>query len=496
MTARRHTGAVAAGHQLTAESAANILRDGGTVFDAAIAGLWTACVVEPVLASPGGGGFLMARQAGMPVRLFDFFAQTPGNFRPREDIELVSILTDFGTATQEFHIGAGSSAVPGFIPGLFAVHERLGRLPMARLAEQAVEHARNGFRITKFQAFLFDVVNPIYVWSDSAKALFAPEGRLPVANDYFSNPDLGDAIEAIAREDERIATEGEIARAMVSGKDDGCLRIDDLGSYAVEIREPMSIDFFEQTLSLNPPPSCGGSLIADMLTQHAGKTDAADETLRCAQAIAATDRKWRDANCDIGVFNRSSAHSDHKPATRGTTHISVLDNEGNAAAVTVSNGEGDGRIVPGCGFMVNNMLGEDDINPDGLYRWSPDTRLASMMAPTIAVNDRQGVTAIGSGGSNRIRTAVFQVLGRLFGEGMSVENAVAAARVHFEKEHLDFEAPETERTRPLLEAEFPDSRFWEEPNLYFGGVHVVRIDQQAGIEAAGDPRRAGCAVIV
>ncbi len=493
---RTFKGAVAAGHRLTAETAANILREGGNVFDAAIAGLWTSCVVEPVLSSIGGGGFLMARDAGGTARLFDFFVQTPGRYRPDYDIELASVLADFGTATQEFHIGAGSSATPGFVPGLFAVHARLGRIPMRRLTEQAVEIAKNGFKITPFQAFLLEVVAPIYQWSDPVRALFCKDGALPKAGSMFHNHDLAGAIEAIGREGVGIATEGEIARAMAKSTEAGCLRMDDFARYRVEDRAPLQAKFAGHALHLNPPPSCGGTLVGDMIARLPGGGSPVPDIVAYAEAIAATDRKWRKANCDIGDFTRDNRFASHRTTTRGTTHISVVDAQGNAAAVTVSNGEGNGHLVPGCGFMVNNMLGEEDLSPAGLHQWDEDVRMASMMAPTICTKGTRSVTALGSGGSNRIRSAVFQVLCRMFREGLAAEVAVTASRVHVERGHLDFEDTGGEEAKANLQSAFPDHRLWAEPNLFFGGAHLVHLDSETGIEAAGDPRRGGFAIIV
>ena len=167
-------GAVAAGHGVTAAAAEEILAEGGNAFDAAIAALWTACVAEPVFASPGGGGFLMARPAAGKLTLYDFFVDTPLNKRPEDDIEFAEILADFGTATQGFHIGAGAAATPGFVPGLFAVHAAHGRIPMKRLVEPAIRAAREGVTVTAFQAFLFKVVSPILVWTAAgACGLFA-----------------------------------------------------------------------------------------------------------------------------------------------------------------------------------------------------------------------------------------------------------------------------------------------------------------------------------
>lgn len=497
MTKPRYKGAVAAGHELTADAAAMILRDGGSAFDAAIAGLWMACVCEPVFASPGGGGFFMAQPANAKMpHLFDFFVETPKIKPDAGDLDFSAILTDFGTTTQEFHIGAGASAAPGFVSGLFTVHEQLGRIPMRRLAEPAMEAARAGLVINAFQARLFRIVEPILTWSEAARALFAPGGKLIEAGAPFRNRDLADAIEAIAREGPRIATQGEIARAMLASNDTGgALRKDDLSAYRTVRREPLVAELARQRIFLNPPPSCGGALVADMLARLARHAERPVSARLMAAIIDRTDRSWRASGRDIGRFLGQPAAASQVRG-RGTTHISVIDADGNAAAVTVTNGEGNGRVVPGCGFMLNNMLGEEDLNPNGFHAWRPGERLASMMAPTLMRGADGALCALGSGGSNRIRTAIFQVLARLVAGERHLAAAIDAPRLHVEAGHLDFEDFFREEERGALVGDFDDHLAWSERSMFFGGAHAVRRAPAGGLEAAGDPRRAGVAVIV
>ena len=120
--------------------------------------------------------------------------------------------------------------------------------------------------------------------------------------------------------------------------------------------------------------------------------------------------------------------------SRGTTHVSVADEFGNLASLTTSNGEGSAYVLPGTGIMMNNMLGEEDLNPGGFHRWTEDTRLASMMCPTVARLADGSQVALGTGGSNRIRSAVLQVLVNLFEFDLPLEQAVMAPRLHLEGE--------------------------------------------------------------
>ncbi len=491
-------GAVAAGHGETAAAAAEILADGGNAFDAAIAALWTACVAEPVLASPGGGGFMMALRDGR-ARLFDFFVDTPRRKRDIADIDFHEIHADFGPVTQAFHIGRGAAATPGFVPGIFAVHDALGTIPMQRLVEPAIRLAREGLLVTDFQAYLTSVVSPILTASATARALFAPDGPTLPGGAVYRNPDLAEVIEAIAREGVRLEREGELAGAMLEGQAEaGHLSGDDLRRYRVEIRDPLARDIGKARAFFNPPPSLGGSLIAAMFSELAGKSSigGAQRSVALAAAIDCIDRLWRERPAAIAALAGAEAMADGPPASRGTTHVSIVDHAGNAAAATVTNGEGNGHIIPGAGFMINNMLGEEDINPGGFHTWKPGVRLASMMAPTIAAERSGAVVALGSGGSNRIRTAVFQVLAGtlLFGEELAA--AVDRPRLHVERGRLDFEDMAGAETAAALRAAFPDHLAWAEPNMFFGGVHAVGRSGDGTVTGVGDRRRGGVFVVV
>jgi gamma-glutamyltranspeptidase/glutathione hydrolase len=186
----------------------------------------------------------------------------------------------------------------------------------------------------------------------------------------------------------------------------------------------------------------------------------------------------------------------HPPSNRGTTHISVVDAAGNIAALSISNGEGCGYIVPGSGIMMNNMLGEEDLNPHGFHAWPEGSRMSSMMAPTVALGADGSVAAFGSGGSNRIRTAVLQVLLNTLDFGQSIAEAVAAPRLHFENGVANLEAGFDAALGAALQGPERQVVYWPPHNLFFGGVHAVRRDAQGRLDAAGDPRRGGTAVLV
>ena len=500
---------VAAGHTLTAAAAAEILADGGNAFDAAIAGTCMSFVAEAVFASPGGGGFLMARQAGSSaITLFDFFVEAPLKRRAAKDVSFFPIHADFGPATQEFHIGLGSSATPGLAQGLAAMHEALSRLPMKRLVEPAVRAARQGFALNEFQAYLFTVIAPILTESEGARAIFAPDGKLLEAGGVFRNEDLAETLEWLAEDGARLFVDGDVGQAIARQSHDlgGHLTLEDLTRYHVELRDPLLWQYERATVALNPPPSAGGALIAFGLAylQALTETGAAIDAQALQAAMAATNaaRKAHGEDLAAGLetgalLQEIRAAARHPSAYRGTTHVSVIDAEGNAAAISLSNGEGNGFIVGKHGFMLNNMLGEEDLADGALDRWREGVRLSSMMAPTIILEADGTLTALGTGGSNRIRTAILQVAVNLLTHGMSLEDAVDAPRLHVERDGTtSFEPGFPDAADAAFRALGEKVRPWPERNLFFGGVHGVRWHERRGVEGAGDPRRQGVAQIV
>ncbi len=178
--------------------------------------------------------------------------------------------------------------------------------------------------------------------------------------------------------------------------------------------------------------------------------------------------------------------------SRGTTHVSVADKEGNVASMTCSNGEGSGYFAPGTGVMLNNMMGEDDLHPDGFHSSPPGQRVGSMMAPSLLIGEDDAVgLVIGSGGSKRIRTAITQVLTRIVDHGQEIQEAVDAPRLYWDENVLQMEPGFHKEVVASVAEQVPVNR-WQEKSVYFGGVHAV-IPGKSG---AGDPRRGGAVRVV
>ena len=499
-------GAVAAGHPLTSEAAKLILEAGGNAFDAVLAALCAACVVEPVLTSLGGGGFLLARRDSGETGLFDFFVQTPKRKRPIDQIDFHPIIADFGTAQQEFHIGTGSIATPGTVHGLFEAHRLLGTLPMRRLMEPAIGYARNGIMTNALQAYIFNIVAPIYVATEEARKVYgrgAEKNRLCAEGELLRQPELADTLEILAHEGEKLFYEGEMAKSLVelNRLDGGHLTSEDMQGFRTEIRKPLQHTYRGTGIYTNPPPSSGGMLIRFaqqlLMTTEATGMDfgSSDHLLKLALIMEQTNLARSRHGVHEGKWDEALLQQyrdvirNHPVTARGTTHISVIDGKGNAASLTLSNGEGCGHLLPGTGIMLNNMLGEEDLNPGGFHHWQENVRVSSMMAPSLAL-DNNRLIAIGSGGSNRLRTAILQTLCNMIDFDMPVEKAVAAPRIHYERDHISIEPGFPGESVDALVAAFPEYHLWNEKNLFFGGAHTVLFDG-TGFEGAGDPRRGG-----
>ena len=483
-----HQGVVAAGHDLTARAAAGVLRGGGNAVDAAIASISMACLCEPVLCSPGGGVFAMVRDGSDgSVHLLDAFVQTPRRHAARLDDGEHVVHADFGTARQAFRIGPATTATPGLFDGLAALGRRFGSRPMPELVADAARAARTGITVTPFQHHLFTVVASILTATPGARALFAPDGGLLGPGATFRNPGLADALESIASNGLRASRVGDAVIEQQLGR--GHLTADDLDRYEIAWRPPLTVESNGDRVHLNPLPAAGGVLVAHTLRQVATTS-----AIELAAALTGTARARRDADGEL------SALLEQPIRRRGTTHVSVVDTAGTACSITASNGEGNGELVDGFGFMLNNILGEDDVNPHH-SAWPTDTRLSSIMCPTIIEHADGAVTALGSGGSNRIRSAISRVVAALWYGQSGLHDAVLTPRLHAEpSEHgdirLDIEPGLDGATVGQLLSMFPHHRPWPTIDMYFGGVHAAQRSADGSMLGVGDPRRSGVSIVV
>ena len=512
--ANKKGGVIASGDPLTSQAGHEILKAGGNAFDAAIAATLMSFVAGSTLTSAGGGGFMLAMPSQSSATLFDFFTQTPKHKNTTQSLDFYPIELDFGDSTQTFHIGLGSAAVPGNFAGLFHVHNKLGRIPLREIAIPAIEAAKNGVSVTPYIQYNINLVAEILNASKTSGPIYIPNGRVLATGEQYTLPDFSDILEYLSKKGVREFYEGEIVQRVVKDCQElgGHLTMDDFVGFEVYEKEPLTFDYRGFEILTNPPPSAGGSLIAFMLKllervplsefdygsmQHLENLVRVMQFSNRARAAKFDEHNHRD-DVLAQFLSREHIEQFHKELLKdkripgNTTHVTVIDKEFNIATVTTSFGEGSGYTIPGTNIMLNNMLGEEDLNPLGFHRWLPDQRITSMMSPTIVLDRKGPLLALGSGGANRIRTAIMQVITNVIDFLLPLDEAVNNGRIHWENDVVDIE-PGFDRAIIESIAALHDSKkvYFEDKNMYFGGVHTVMVDGARGLIGAGDRRREG-----
>lgn len=484
---------------------------GGNAVDAALGALLAAFTCEPVLTSLGAGGYMLViPPEGEPVVL-DFFVDAPGHGLETErriTATMDAVDVSFGDAVQRFHGGPGSAGVYGMPAGIVEASRRYGELPLAALTGPAAELARTGEPLSAEQAHIVEIVSGLVTLTPEVAALFAPAGRLLLAGEVYRDPALGEALDLLGAQGSDPFYTGAVAEAVVSWLEQhgGLVTAEDLANYRVSTRDPVRTFFRGREVLTNPPSSAGGVLIARML-QHLDRMAApisAPQLITAMEEVQAlrTDGFLQELN-DDGFATRfladhqADASADAEGGAGGllgsTTHIATMDADGLACSVTTSNGSSSGVVIPATGIHINNMLGEQDLNPQGFHRHPAGRRLPSMMAPTAVLRDGTPELVLGSAGSNRIRSAIIQTILRVIDDGMTAADAVLAPRLHYEDGVL--------YTEPGAVPEGVDTGRHEvvnfsHRNLFFGGAQAVQRDRGGRFWGGGDPRRGGAAVLV
>ena len=462
--------AVAAGSAGAVDAAVQVLSAGGSAVDAVLAAAFASVMTEPVLSSLGGGGFLL---------------HAPLGGRAGEP-HVETVVVDFAkagpaatTSEQVFHGGWGTVAVPGSLAGHLDAHRRWGRLPLRDVVAPAAALAREGVVLSPVQQRFLLLVTELLRLTPESRELFS---RTEIDGSY-RNPAYADLLDALA--DGSLTGQDDPAYAgpllRTSHERGGLLAAEDLDAYEPQLRAPATVARGAARVWTNPAPSAGGPIVLDALQRIApGRTEWA--------SVAAAQADAREAH--------------RRPGTvpTGTTHVTVVDADGSFAALTTSNGSQSGAVVPGWGVTLNNMLGEEDLQPGEPL--PPGARMGSMMAPTLVAWPDGRRVALGTGGSERIRSAILCVLARLLDEGEHIADAVAAPRVHVSGDEVVHVEPGLDDASLGAIAELVAARgwpaydAWPTTNIYFGGVHAVERGADGTVTAVGDARRGGAAAVV
>ncbi len=540
-------GVIAAGHPQTVAAGAEMLRQGGNAVDAAVAAAFASFIAETVLVNIGGGGIAQVyNPTTEQVAVYDFFSTMPGlssNGHPSPtEIDFRQILVDFGPAQQPFYIGRGSVAVPGVVAGLCTMASEMGTLPLPRILASAIRLAREGVALSKSLAYVASILAPIFMDTPQIAAIYAPAGRIVAEGERLHFHDLANTLEQLGQQGPALFYSGPVADKILADQQawGGLLTKTDLAAYHVRRCAPITIDYRGYTILLPPPSSSGGVLIAFALKLLAtvSLTDISHNSFEHLRRLTELMRltnvaraEWEDdygadstitsseqTNC-IDKFladdniRRYSHQLKRVLANRGfipepdfpkgpsnTTHISVADANGMIVGITTSAGENAGFVIDDTGVTLNNMLGEIDLHPNGFHRLSPGQRLMTMMSPVLILRQGRPVLAVGSGGSNRLRTAILQVISNFIDFNINLNEAVNAPRVHFEDNVVQLEGGIAPAVADEFEAAGYTVNRWPERNMFFGGAHAVAQEDRTDHQpprwvAAGDQRRGGSVMV-
>ncbi len=407
-------GVIAAGDSQTAAAGAATLKKEGNAVDAAVAAAFASFVAEVGVVHLGGSGVaqVFEPEANGSVYLcqtYDFFSAMPGLGKEEEfeHLDFQKVTIDFGPTSQDFYLGRGSVAVPGNVAGLCRMATDFGRLPLPVLLEPAIELAKNGVNLSRFQAETCELLTPIFTHTDEMQTIFTRNGRIIQPGERLHIPDLSNTLKSLAMDGVEYSRTGRLAELFVADQiqNGGLVTATDLQAYKVRKQLPIKLLYREYEILLPPPSSSGGVLTAFTLKllSHFDLKDylygSAEHLRLLFEVMAATTRArpiWDRAEEELPgteavqyflsdsfvghfyeevltslggeghfpIFSESSPHPD-------TSHISVIDENGLAVSLTTTAGESAGFVIPGTGFIPNNILGEEDLHPRGFHARPP-----------------------------------------------------------------------------------------------------------------------------
>ena len=493
--------AIAAGNRLGCDAAERVARAGGNAVDAALASGIMGWVAEPFFASLGGSGFVAIRTPDGNVEVIDGNNMMPVTVPQDSGQGMKRIfLPDYADGIY-MGIGGGSVSVPGILAAVRAAWERHGKIEWEALFADAIAVARDGFPFPKTSDYYLSCTwGEIWSRYDASRDLFSVDGRPMREGDVLRQPELADVLEAIASKGSDVFYEGEIGQEMaeVIQADEGFMTLEDFAAFEAAVRKPVSTNAFGWRIESNPPPAVGGAVLVHMLALLDG-TDLSDPVERLSAIVEAQRAavgyrrdRYHDPTQIAAAFEEAlQVLGSRVRGPESTTHTSAADADGYACSLTESNGYGAGLVARG--VLLNNTLGEEELNPLGPHRLPPGSRTQSNMAPTIASHDDRAV-AIGSPGADRIVGAITQTFLRIAVDGDSLADAVAGPRAHLD--------PRQEGETLCYEPGLPGDQLgyvqrpYDDIHMYFGAVQAASVAPDGTVDAVHDPRRSGGSALV
>ena len=452
--------AVAARHPATVEAGFELLAEGGSAADAAVAACLASCVAETVMTGLLGGGHAIYydTKAGL-ARNLDCFVAVPGlDAVAGERARLLELEVPFGTELVHYAVGIASCGVPGLPAGLGALHRAHGRLPWTRLVDPALRLAREGVEFPAQHAACLAMLAPVMTMNEGAR-IYSPGGELLGAGARLEQPGLVRVLELLADEGPASVYDGSLAQALLALMEErgGLVTASDLARYEARWTRPAEVGYAGTRVFTRAGLAPLGPVLSAVPRLQG--LSASERAVALARALDAPDH------------------------TGDTTNLAVVDADGDVCVLTTSLGLGSGDFLSGLDLHLNSMLGETDLIRGPL---EPGDRVGSMMSPAVALDAGGLALAVGAAGGTRLRSALVQVLAGILDEGLSVAEAVGRPRLHPVAGLVHLEPGFADEAVAALEGAGFEVRAWPERHHYFGGVSAVT---QAG--AAGDPRRGG-----
>lgn len=532
-------GAVVSEHPEATRVGLEILDAGGNAIDSAVATALALAVVYPQAGNLGGGGFAVVVPAGEPdgAVTLDFRETAPAkltaaDFRDENDDVIRGLSTDT-------HLGVG---VPGSPDGLWKLHERFGLLEWEALVEPAIRLARDGFAVDPHLArdLRAEGLRDRLGRSSAARALFYPDGEPLAEGQRLTQPELARTLELLAAQGPAGFYRGPVADALTAEmrRAKGRLEQDDLDGYSSTWREPLRGEFDGLQVISMPPPSSGGVALLQVLgmvqrldppRSNAGPSGPVAHLWAEAMRRAFADRAvhlgdpdfvevpvaellssaWLDERAEsLGSEADLEVEPWARPPAEGggeTTHLSVLDAEGNAVSLTTTLNTtfGTGILVPGAGFLLNNELDDFSLKPGvpnayGLVGQAANQieggkRPLSSMTPTVLLDDQSRVRmVVGSPGGPRIISSVLQVVLRHVWHGQPIAEAIEAPRLHQQWRPLSTRLEPGWSPAVLADLEERGHEL-DLRSSRWSSVQGITVDAQGRVEAHSDSRRGGAA---
>ena len=462
-------GAVVSAHPLASKVGVDILKQGGNAVDAAIATQLALAVVYPGAGNIGGGGFMVAHLKNGKNIAIDYREKAPG--KASRDMYLDSLGNPLLQLSQDGLLAAG---VPGTVAGLFASY-KYATLPFAKLIQPAIDLAENGFAITASEANSFNELKDEFAALNTSPTVFVKQQSWKTG-DTLIQRDLANTLKRIRDNGQKGFYSGATAKLIVAEmqKANGIISYEDLENYQAKERKPDVFNYKGNTIVTMPLPSSGGIILQQVMKMIANRNIAAMKFQTAASVQLMTEVERR-AFADRAEFlgdpdfvkvpvkkltsttyltermkdydatkagNSSLTKAGIIKESEETTHFSVVDNKGNAVAVTTTlNGSyGSRTVVSGAGFLLNNEMDDFSVKPGvpNMYgalgndknAITPGKRMLSSMTPTIVLKNNKPYLVIGTPGGTTIPTSVFQTLINILDFGMSAEDAVNKPKFH------------------------------------------------------------------